>query len=188
MKLPDGTIKVLVEGVKRARLIDFMEMDSMFVARAGALETEGLDNEEEVEILSRSAMAQFEQYVKLHKKLPSELLSSLAGLDDPSRLADTIATHTSIKLEEKQLMLEQLNVRDRLERLIQLLEKEIGLMQTEKRIRGRVKSQMEKSQREYYLNEQMKAIQKELGDMEEAPNEMEGAGPEDRQVRDAQRD
>ena len=173
LKLPDGTIKVLVEGVKRARLIDFMEMDSMFVARAGALETEGLDNEEEVEILSRSAMAQFEQYVKLHKKLPSELLSSLAGLDDPSRLADTIAAHASVKLEEKQIMLEQVNVRERLERLIQLLEKEIGLMQTEKRIRGRVKSQMEKSQREYYLNEQMKAIQKELGDMEEAPNEME---------------
>ena len=173
LKLPDGTIKVLVEGVKRARLIDLMETDSMFVARAAALETEGLDNEEEVDILSRSAMAQFEQYVKLHKKLPSELLSSLAGLDDPSRLADTIATHTSIKLEEKQLMLEQVNVRERLERLIQLLEKEIGLMQTEKRIRGRVKSQMEKSQREYYLNEQMKAIQKELGDMEEAPNEME---------------
>ena len=173
LKLPDGTIKVLVEGVKRARLIDFMEMDSMFVARAGALETEGLDNEEEVEILSRSVMAQFEQYVKLHKKLPSELLSSLAGLDDPSRLADTIAAHASVKLEEKQTMLEQVNVRERLERLIQLLEKEIGLMQTEKRIRGRVKSQMEKSQREYYLNEQMKAIQKELGDMEEAPNEME---------------
>lgn len=173
LKLPDGTIKVLVEGVKRARLIDFMEMDSMFVARAGALETEGLDNEEEVEILSRSVMAQFEQYVKLHKKLPSELLSSLAGLDDPSRLADTIAAHASVKLEEKQIMLEQVNVRERLERLIQLLEKEIGLMQTEKRIRGRVKSQMEKSQREYYLNEQMKAIQKELGDMEEAPNEME---------------
>ena len=173
LKLPDGTIKVLVEGVKRARLIDLMETDSMFVARAAALETEGLDNEEEVDILSRSAMAQFEQYVKLHKKLPSELLSSLAGLDDPSRLADTIAAHTSVKLEEKQLMLEQVNVRERLERLIQLLEKEIGLMQTEKRIRGRVKSQMEKSQREYYLNEQMKAIQKELGDMEEAPNEME---------------
>ena len=173
LKLPDGTIKVLVEGVKRARLIDFMEMDSMFVARAGALETEGLDNEDEVEILSRSVMAQFEQYVKLHKKLPSELLSSLAGLDDPSRLADTIAAHASVKLEEKQIMLEQVNVRERLERLIQLLEKEIGLMQTEKRIRGRVKSQMEKSQREYYLNEQMKAIQKELGDMEEAPNEME---------------
>ena len=173
LKLPDGTIKVLVEGVKRARLIDFMEMDSMFVARAGALETEGLDNEEEVEILSRSVMAQFEQYVKLHKKLPSELLSSLAGLDDPSRLADTIAAHASVKLEEKQIMLEQVNVRERLERLIHLLEKEIGLMQTEKRIRGRVKSQMEKSQREYYLNEQMKAIQKELGDMEEAPNEME---------------
>ena len=173
LKLPDGTIKVLVEGVKRARLIDLMETDSMFVARAAALETEGLDNEEEVDILSRSAMAQFEQYVKLHKKLPSELMSSLAGLDDPSRLADTIAAHTSVKLEEKQLMLEQVNVRERLERLIQLLEKEIGLMQTEKRIRGRVKSQMEKSQREYYLNEQMKAIQKELGDMEEAPNEME---------------
>jgi len=173
LKLPDGTIKVLVEGVKRARLIDLRETDSMFVARAAALETEGLDNEEEVDILSRSAMAQFEQYVKLHKKLPSELLSSLAGLDDPSRLADTIAAHTSVKLEEKQLMLEQVNVRERLERLIQLLEKEIGLMQTEKRIRGRVKSQMEKSQREYYLNEQMKAIQKELGDMEEAPNEME---------------
>ena len=173
LKLPDGTIKVLVEGVKRARLIDLMETDSMFVARAAALETEGLDNEEEVDNLSRSAMAQFEQYVKLHKKLPSELLSSLAGLDDPSRLADTIAAHTSVKLEEKQLMLEQVNVRERLERLIQLLEKEIGLMQTEKRIRGRVKSQMEKSQREYYLNEQMKAIQKELGDMEEAPNEME---------------
>ena len=172
LKLPDGTIKVLVEGAQRARVADYIETDSMFFANTELLEEETQD-ERAIEILLRPALNQFEQYVKLNKKVPPEILSSLSSIDDPSRLADTIAAHMSIKIEEKQAVLEKVDVRERLEFLISLMETEIDLLNVEKRIRGRVKSQMEKSQREYYLNEQMKAIQKELGEMDEAPNEME---------------
>ena len=172
LKLPDGTIKVLVEGAQRARVADYIETDSMFFANVELLEEDPPD-ERTVEILLRPALKQFEQYVKLNKKVPPEILSSLSSIDDPSRLADTIAAHMSIKIEDKQAVLERMDLRARLEYLIKLMETEIDLLNVEKRIRGRVKSQMEKSQREYYLNEQMKAIQKELGEMDEAPNEME---------------
>ena len=175
LKLPDGTIKVLVEGAQRAQVVDYVETDSMFFANTELLEEDDLE-ERAVEILLRPALNQFEQYVKLNKKVPPEILSSLSSIDDPSRLADTIAAHMSIKIEEKQAVLEKVDVRERLEYLISLMEKEIDLLNVEKRIRGRVKSQMEKSQREYYLNEQMKAIQKELGEIDEAPNEMEELG------------
>ena len=172
LKLPDGTIKVLVEGSRRARVVNYIETDTMFFANTELLE-EDTPDERAVEILLHPALQQFEQYVKLNKKVPPEILSSLSSIDNPSRLADTIAAHMSIKIEEKQAVLERVDLRERLEYLIKLLETEIDLLNVEKRIRGRVKSQMEKSQREYYLNEQMKAIQKELGDMDEAPNEME---------------
>ena len=172
LKLPDGTIKVLVEGAERAQIREFIESDSMFSATAKLLEPK-LADEKEIDILSRSAMHQFDQYVKLNKKVPPEILSSLASIDDASRLADTIAAHMAVKIEEKQNVLALVDVYERLEFLIQLMESEIDLLHVEKRIRGRVKSQMEKSQREYYLNEQMKAIQKELGEMDDVPNEIE---------------
>ena len=175
LKLPDGTIKVLVEGARRARILEFTETEEMFVVAAELLEASFID-ERELDVLGRSALNQFEQYVKLNKKVPPEILSSLAGIDDPSRLADTIAAHMSIKIEDKQRVLELVDIRERLQHLIGLMEAEIDLLQVEKRIRGRVKSQMEKSQREYYLNEQMKAIQKELGEMDDAPNEIEEIG------------
>jgi ATP-dependent Lon protease len=172
LKLPDGTIKVLVEGASRARVNRFMETDTYFSAAAELLESSYQDDRE-LDVLCRSAMNQFEQYVKLNKKVPPEIISSLAGIDDASRLADTIAAHMAIKIDEKQRILELVNINERLEHIISLMESEIDLLQVEKRIRGRVKSQMEKSQREYYLNEQMKAIQKELGDMDDVPNEIE---------------
>ena len=172
LKLPDGTIKVLVEGASRARVNRFIEKDNLFSAAAELVESDYLD-ERELDVLCRSAMGQFEQYVKLNKKVPPEIITSLSGIDDPSRLADTIAAHMAIKIDEKQRILELININERLEHIISLMEAEIDLLQVEKRIRGRVKSQMEKSQREYYLNEQMKAIQKELGDMEDVPNEIE---------------
>ncbi len=172
LKLPDGTIKVLVEGSTRARINKFLETDDYFSAEAELLETPEVD-ERELDALSRSAMNQFEQYVKLNKKVPPEIISSLASIDDPSRLADSMVAHMSAKIEEKQKVLEIIDVQTRLEHLIGLMEGEIDLLQVEKRIRGRVKTQMEKSQREYYLNEQMKAIQKELGEMDDVPNEIE---------------
>jgi ATP-dependent Lon protease len=172
LKLPDGTIKVLVEGASRAKVNRFMETDTFFSAAAELVESSYQDDRE-LDVLCRSAMNQFEQYVKLNKKVPPEIISSLAGIDDASRLADTIAAHMAIKIDEKQRILELVNISERLEHIISLMESEIDLLQVEKRIRGRVKSQMEKSQREYYLNEQMKAIQKELGDMDEVPNEIE---------------
>ena len=172
LKLPDGTIKVLVEGAKRASIEEFTQIEDMFAASVQILEAGEVD-ERELDILGRSALSQFEQYVKLNKKVPPEILSSVASIDEPSRLADTIAAHMSIRIEEKQNVLELVETRERLEHLIHLMEGEIDLLQVEKRIRGRVKSQMEKSQREYYLNEQMKAIQKELGEMEDVPNEIE---------------
>ena len=172
LKLPDNTVKVLVEGGHRARIERIVEAPEYFAAEIIPLTGDPPD-EREVEALTRSLLAQFEQYVKLNKKVPPEILASLSSIDDASRLADTIAAHLSVKIEQKQEILEVEDVRGRLEHLIGLLEEEIDLLQVEKRIRGRVKRQMEKSQREYYLNEQMKAIQKELGDMDDAPNEVE---------------
>ena len=172
LKLPDGTIKVLVEGTTRVQINDFIEAEGMFSAEARVMEPVVLD-EREMDVLGRSAMNQFEQYVKLNKNVPPEIISSLSTIDDASRLADTIAAHMSIKIDEKQHLLEMFNIRERFEYLINLMESEIDLLQVEKKIRGRVKSQMEKSQREYYLNEQMKAIQKELGEMEDVPNEID---------------
>ncbi len=173
LKLPDGTVKVLVEGAERARITSLETADAFFTAHVDLLEADDSDEEKELEVMTRSLLAIFEQYVKLNKKVPPEILTSLSGIDEPGRLADTIAAHMSLKLEEKQKILEIENSHQRLERLIGLIEGEIDIMQIEKRIRGRVKQQMEKSQREYYLNEQMKAIQKELGEMEDAPNELE---------------
>ena len=173
LKLPDGTVKVLVEGEKRAQLSNFVTKDSYFVAELELIEEELGIEEREMEVLSRSATALFDQYVKLNKKVPPEVLTSLSSIEDPSRLADTMSAHMSLKLEDKQHVLEMANVRERLEHLMGLMESENDLLQMEKRIRGRVKRQMEKNQREYYLNEQMKAIQKELGELEDAPNEIE---------------
>jgi ATP-dependent Lon protease len=173
MRLPDGTIKVLVEGEIRAEVIEFIENEEFHSAEIDILITPSIDDDREIEVLSRSIISQFDQYVKLNKKVPPELLNSLGNIDDPSRLADTIAAHMTIKLDQKQQVLEIVDIHDRLEHLIALLEAEIDLLQVEKRIRKRVKGQMEKTQREYYLNEQMKAIQKELGEMEEAPSEIE---------------
>jgi ATP-dependent Lon protease len=173
LKLPDGTVKVLVEGGKRAKILNFTETEAeYFTAQTKSQEEETVDDRE-AEVLVRSLTTQFDQYVKLNKKVPPEILTSLSSIDDPSRLVDTIAAHMSLKIEEKQKILENFSLRDRVEQLMGLMESEIDLLQVEKRIRGRVKRQMEKSQREYYLNEQMKAIQKELGEMEDVPNEIE---------------
>jgi ATP-dependent Lon protease len=172
LKLPDGTVKVLVEGNRRARIVTFLGEEEYFTAQVKQYEEEAID-ERESEVLVRSLTNQFDQYVKLNKKIPPEILTSLSSIEDPSRLVDTIAAHMSLKIDEKQHILELTNLRERLEHLMGMMESEIDLLQVEKRIRGRVKRQMEKSQREYYLNEQMKAIQKELGDMEDVPNELE---------------
>ena len=172
LKLPDGTIKVLVEGGQRAHITCFVSVEELFVAQLSILKSDHAD-EREIEVLSRSLLSRFDQYIKLNKKVPPEILTSLNQINEPSRLADTIAAHMAIKIEEKQRILEIINVQERLEHLITLIESEIDLLQVEKRIRKRVKGQMEKSQREYYLNEQMKAIQKELGELEDVPNEIE---------------
>ena len=171
LKLPDGTVKVLVEGAERA-LIDRINVGDHFSAEITVLSEEDRHDEREIDVLVRSIIAQFEQYVKLNKKVPPEILTSLSGIDEPGRLADTVAAHMALKLAEKQRILEIQDVKTRLEQILGIIEGEIDVLQIEKRIRGRVKQQMEKSQREYYLNEQMKAIQKELGEMEDAPNEM----------------
>ncbi|MDC0611839.1 endopeptidase La [Vibrio sp.] len=171
LKLPDGTVKVLVEGQQRAKIESFIEND-FFLANAQYLETPELD-EKEQEVIVRSAISQFEGFIKLNKKIPPEVLTSLNGIDEAARLADTIAAHMPLKLADKQNVLEILDVVERLEFLMGQMESEIDLLQVEKRIRNRVKKQMEKSQREYYLNEQMKAIQKELGEMDDAPDEFE---------------
>ena len=172
LKLPDGTIKVLVEGCYRAVIDSVDDEGSFTVAGVREVESEEIP-EDEVEALHRSTIGQFEKYVNLSKKVPAEVLTSLTGIDEPGRLADTIAAHMGVDLDEKQRILEITGIRPRLDHLMGLMEAEIDLFQVEKRIRGRVKKQMEKSQREYYLNEQMKAIQKELGDMDEAPNELD---------------
>src|SRR5690625_2381956 len=166
LKLPDGTVKVLVEGVERAKIQQVVDSDEHFSGLAvtvGGTEISAA----EAEALRRAVMAQFEQYVKLNKKIPQEILTSLTGIEEPSRLADTIAAHLPLKLEQKQAMLEEFGTVERLEALLEQLENEIDILQVEKKIRGRVKKQMEKSQRDYYLNEQVKAIQRELGEGDE---------------------
>ncbi|MBO2611642.1 endopeptidase La [Shewanella algae] len=172
LKLPDGTVKVLVEGGKRARIERYTQEEEFFVATAHYLESEALEDREE-EVLVRSAISQFEGYIKLNKKIPPEVLTSLTGIEEADRLADTMAAHMPLKLADKQSVLEMVKVGERLEYLMAMMEAEIDLLQVEKRIRSRVKKQMEKSQREYYLNEQMKAIQKELGDLDEGHDEFE---------------
>ena len=172
LKLPDGTVKVLVEGGQRARVEQFEDGESFLAADVTPLESGPVEGRE-IEALTRSLLAHFEQYVKLNKKTPPEILASLSGIENAARLADTVAAHLAVKIEQKQAILEIHDTRERLEHLVARIEEEIDLLQVEKRIRGRVKRQMEKSQREYYLNEQMKAIQKELGDMDESPNELE---------------
>ncbi|KPZ71762.1 MULTISPECIES: endopeptidase La [Shewanella] len=175
LKLPDGTVKVLVEGGQRAKVTEYTQEDEFFVANVTMLASEELADKEE-EVLVRSAISQFEGYIKLNKKIPPEVLTSLTGIEEAARLADTMAAHMPLKLEDKQSVLEMINVGERLEYLMAMMEGEIDLLQVEKRIRGRVKKQMEKSQREYYLNEQMKAIQKELGDLDEGQDEFEVLG------------
>jgi ATP-dependent Lon protease len=166
LKLPDGTVKVLVEGSRRARIMRVTDDGTYFSGQAALLPPDVVDNHE-VEAMRRAMLAQFDQYVKLNKKIPPEILTSLSGIDEAGRLADTIAAHLPLKLEQKQEVLEIFDVPKRLEHLLGLLETELDILQVEKRIRGRVKRQMEKSQRDYYLNEQVKAIQKELGEGED---------------------
>ncbi len=173
LKLPDGTVKVLVEGIQRSKVLHYKEVESYF----SAMVTEIYDvlklTEQELDVLQRTVINSFDQYVKLNNKIPPEVLNSLSGIDDPSRLADTMAAHMTLKVNEKQAILEMADIEKRLEDLMTLMEGEVDLLEMEKRIRVRVKQQMEKNQREYYLNEQMKAIQKELGDMDDVPNEIE---------------
>ena len=171
LKLPDGTVKVLVEGVDRAR-VDTLHPGEYYTADVTTEPDAESYDEKELDVLGRSVISQFEQYVKLNKKVPGEVLQALAGIDHPGRLADTVAAHMALKLPEKQKVLEIFELRPRLDHVLLAIEGEMEVLQIEKRIRGRVKGQMEKSQREYYLNEQMKAIQKELGDMEDGGNEL----------------
>jgi ATP-dependent Lon protease len=172
IRLPDGTVKVLVEGVTRARIRSVELEDDYFQTEITPLQAEALEDSKD-ELLVRSLMSQFDQYVQLSRKIPPEVMSSISGIDEPGRMVDTIASHMSLQLQEKQNLLELVNLQPRIEHLMGLIEGEIDLFQVEKRIRGRVKKQMEKSQREYYLNEQMKAIQKEMGELEDGPNESE---------------
>jgi ATP-dependent Lon protease len=172
LRLPDGTTKVLVEGVERVRVEKLEDTEGFLAGRWHYLEAGEVEDERSLDVTTRSLMTQFEQYVKLSRKIPPELLTTLAGIEDSSRLADTIAAHLGIRIEDKQQILETASIMERMERLMALIEGEIDVLKLEKRIRGRVKTQMEKSQREYYLNEQMKAIQKELGDLDESGNDM----------------
>ena len=172
LKLPDGTIKVLVEGGERAAVEAIDSGENFSLATVRQMECDELA-EAEVDGTIRETVAHFEKYVNVSKKVPNEVLTSLSGIDEPGRLADTIAAHMSVDLEEKQKILEMASVKSRIDHLMGLMDSEIDLFQVEKKIRGRVKKQMEKSQREYYLNEQMKAIQKELGEMDDAPNEID---------------
>ena len=160
LKLPDGTVKVLVEGAFRAKISNFTDNETFFEAYAEKIE-EGEGDQKEQTALGRAVVTQFEQYIKLNKKIPPEVLTSVRQIEDPAKLADTIASHLAVKISEKQDLLELENILERLEKIYGHMEGEIGVLQVEKRIRNRVKRQMEKTQREYYLNEQMKAIQKE---------------------------
>lgn len=172
LKLPDGTVKVLVEGGKRAQLVEFTDTEDTFAAYVDLIPTPEMDSREQ-EVILRSAVNQFEGYIKLNKKIPPEVLTALSGIDDAARLADTMAAHMPLKVDDKQKVLEIIDVTERLEFLMAMMESEIDILQVERRIRSRVKKQMEKSQREYYLNEQMKAIQRELGELEDTPDEFE---------------
>jgi len=172
LRLPDGTTKVLVEGVERVRVKGLNEDDGYLAGTWEAVPAQDDEDTEALEVTARSLLSLFEQYVKLSRKIPVELLTTLSGIHDPSRQADTIAAHLGIRIEDKQQILETADLRERMERLMALIEGEIDVLKLEKRIRGRVKTQMEKSQREYYLNEQMKAIQKELGDLDESGNDL----------------
>jgi ATP-dependent Lon protease len=173
LKLPDGTVKVLVEGSQRISVVNYQNTGSFYSATVKPLEERLALPDQEQDVLQRTAISSFEHYVKLNNKIPPEVLTSLAGIDDLSRLADTMAAHMSLKVQEKQGILENADIENRLENLMTLMEGEVDLLEMEKKIRVRVKQQMEKNQREYYLNEQMKAIQKELGDMDDATNEIE---------------
>jgi len=170
IRLPDGTVKVLVEGLERAKVINVDRESDHMSAEASLLVSEDV-SQKEASVLIRSLLSQFDQYVQLSKKIPPEVMTSISSIDEPGRLVDTIASHMALQLSEKQNLLELSSLKNRVEHLMALIESEIDLFQVEKRIRGRVKKQMEKSQREYYLNEQMKAIQKEMGDLEDVPNE-----------------
>jgi len=172
IRLPDGTVKVLVEGLERAKILKIEREADLLKADASLLVSEGV-SQQEASVLVRSLLSQFDQYVQLSKKIPPEVMTSISSIDEPGRLVDTIASHMALQLSEKQNLLEFSSLKARIEHLMALIESEIDLFQVEKRIRGRVKKQMEKSQREYYLNEQMKAIQKEMGDLEDVPNEAE---------------
>ncbi|MDA9612121.1 endopeptidase La [OM182 bacterium] len=172
IRLPDGTVKVLVEGISRVGIASINYSEEFFDAQAEELELAALPKKES-DLLIRSLLSQFDQFVQLSKKIPPEVITSISSIDEPGRLVDTIASHMSLPLEEKQNLLELAKLKSRVEHLMALIEAEIDLFQVEKRIRGRVKKQMEKSQREYYLNEQMKAIQKEMGDLDDTPNELE---------------
>ncbi|MBY0256840.1 LON peptidase substrate-binding domain-containing protein, partial [Methylobacterium sp.] len=171
LKLPDGTVKVLVEGAGRAKISRFTKSDTYYEAEAETL-TDELGDSVEAEALARSVIAEFENYVKLNKKISPEVVSAVTQIDEPSKLADTVGSHLAVKIADKQAILEIPTVAQRLERVLSLMESEISVLQVEKRIRTRVKRQMEKTQREYYLNEQMKAIQKELGDSEDGKDEL----------------
>jgi len=170
LKLPDGTVKVLVEGVQRAKISDFVNNPEFFEANAALIEEQSQD-ESELVALSRTVVSQFEQYIKLNKKIPPEVLVSINQIEDASKLADTVASHLALKISEKQKLLESVSITERLERVFSYMESEIDVLQVEKKIRNRVKRQMEKTQREYYLNEQLKAIQKELGDSDDGKDE-----------------
>ena len=172
LKLPDGTVKVLVEGLRRAKLVDFVPNESFFQASVIGIEEEDLDSPD-LTSLSKTVVGQFDNYVKMNRKIPQEVQNVISEIDDPQKLADTVAGHLNIQISEKQALLENVSVAERLENVLGHMENEVGLLQVEKKIRGRVKRQMEKTQREYYLNEQMKAIQKELGETEDGINELD---------------
>lgn len=167
LKLPDGTIKILIEGIARAKVVDFTQNNAFFEAHAEVLSEQPAENMAEIDALVRSVLAQFEHYVRLNKRIGPEILMAVNSIKEADKLADVIATHLSLKIEDKQKLLEANSLQERLEMLFAFMEKEISVLQVERKIRKRVQNQMEKSQREYYLNEQMKAIQKELGDSED---------------------
>ncbi|MEC8518478.1 MAG: endopeptidase La [Pseudomonadota bacterium] len=171
LKLPDGTVKVLVEGLRRAKLVDFVSNESFFQASVIGIEEEGLDSSD-LASLSKTVVGQFDNYVKMNRKIPQEVQNVIREIDDPQKLADTVAGHLNIQISEKQALLENVSVAERLENVLGHMENEVGLLQVEKKIRGRVKRQMEKTQREYYLNEQLKAIQKELGEGEDGMDDL----------------
>jgi ATP-dependent Lon protease len=171
LKLPDQTVRVLVEGKSRAKVTGFVPRNDFFQATIEHISDDG-SQAQETEALVRSVKSNFENYIKLNRKVPAETLASVAQIEDPAKLADTVASHLSVKISERQGLLETLNVAERLEKVLGLIEGEIGVLQVERKIRSRVKRQMEKTQREYYLNEQLKAIQKELGEGEEGRDEL----------------